>query len=100
MTQQDKPNYAMMGFLAITIGVVGLVGVFATYALPIPYERLLIAHHELAQGDAAKFVADAHALANRLRLLIVVVTVVAAVFGVALMGAGRRVPPTTREPTP
>lgn len=90
MSGSSKPNFALMGFLAITIGIVGLVGVFATFALPIPYERLLIAHPEITAGAGGKLVADAHTLAGRLRFLIIVVTVVAAVFGVALMGAGRR----------
>lgn len=90
MAQPGKPNYALMGFLAISFGIVGLVGVFATYAIPIPYERLLLQHPELAAGTGKKLLAEAHAVARRIRLLIVVATIAAALFGMALMGAAGR----------
>ncbi len=91
MTPTNTPNYALMGFLATSFGLVGLAGIFATYAIPIPYERLLLAHPTLAAGAGRALVAEAHAIAGRLRLLIAVATVAAALFGAGLMGAaGRR----------
>jgi hypothetical protein len=35
------PNYAMMGFLAATIAILGMTGVMATYVTPLPLERAL-----------------------------------------------------------
>ncbi|MDE2332949.1 MAG: hypothetical protein KGK10_00250 [Rhodospirillales bacterium] len=93
MQAQRKPDFSLMAFLAISFGVVGLVGVFATYAIPIPYERLLAQHPQLASGAGRQLVAEAHATASRIRLLIGVATVAAALFGMGLMGAaGRRAP--------
>lgn len=80
-----------MGFLAVSFGLVGLAGIFATYAIPIPYERLLLAHPALAAGAGRTLVAEAHAVAGRIRLLIAIATVAAALFGMGLLGAaGRR----------
>ena len=97
MAQQGRPNYSLMAFLAVSFGVVGLVGVFATYAIPIPYERLVMQHPELAAGAGKALIAEAHAVAERIRLLIVIATVAAALFGMGLMGAGRgKAPPRGR----
>jgi hypothetical protein len=91
MRKQGNPNGSLMAFLAISFGIVGLVGVFATYAIPIPYERLLLQHPDLATGAGKTLIAEAHAAASRIRLLIVIATVAAALFGMGLMGAaGRR----------
>ena len=94
MTTRANPTASLMAFLAISFAVVGLVGVFATYAIPIPYERLLAQHPELAAGAGRTLVREAHATATRIRLLVVIATVAAALFGMALMGAaGRRAGP-------
>ncbi len=120
-------------FLASAFLVVGLMGLFATFAAPLPLERALARETALDdalavagtpdQGaqleslrprldDSAAAVIDgsgdlrdriaaarvamhvqlqreADAIAGRLRLLIVVVTFVAALFGAIVLGAGR-----------
>ena len=87
----SRPSFSMMGFLATSFAVVGLVGIFATYAIPIPYERLLLAHPALAAGPGRALVTEAHAIAGRMRLLIGIATLAAALFGIALLGTtGRR----------
>ncbi len=120
-----------IAFLAMAFAVVGLVGVFATYAGPLPYERMMshdVALDEaLAAGDSkaaleplrerlgddadrviegkdplaarvamarganhAEMVHEADAIAFRLRLELVVVTIVAAVFGAVTLVAVTR----------
>ncbi len=120
-------------FLASAFLVVGLMGLFATFAAPLPLERALA--RETALDDALAIVGtpdqgaqleslrprlddsaaavidgsgdlrdriaaarvamrvrlqrEADAIAGRLRLLIVVVTCVAALFGAIVLGAGR-----------
>ncbi len=120
-------------FLAAAFLVVGLMGLFATFAAPLPLERALARETALddalaaagrpdqtarlealrdrldesapavidGSGDLRDRVAaarvamrlqlerEADAIAGRLRLLIVVVTLVAALFGAIVMGAGR-----------
>ena len=117
-----------MAFLAMTFGVVGLVGLFASYAAPIPLERALARDatmdEALAAGDSkpaleplrerlddsaalvidgpgalparvslaraamhAAFLTETKQTGTRLRLMILVVTVVGAVFGMVLLGA-------------
>ncbi len=120
-------------FLASAFLVVGLMGLFATFAAPLPLERALARETTLDDAlatagtpnqaaqlealrprldDSAATVIDgsgdlqgrvaaarvamrtqlqreADAIAGRLRLLIVVVTFVAALFGAIVMGAGR-----------
>jgi hypothetical protein len=94
MAQTGKPDFSLMAFLAMSFAVVGLVGIFATYAIPIPYERLLLQHPELAAGAGKALLTEAHATASRIRLLIAIATVMAALFGLALMGTtGRRATP-------
>ena len=125
-----------MAFLAMTFAIVGLVGLFASYAAPLPLQRAMARDATLDQalvagdskaaleplrdrlGDSAGTVIDgagplparvasaraamhaellheADAVASRLRLMLGVVTVVAAGFGVALLGAVARAPQRT-----
>ncbi|WP_158743398.1 hypothetical protein [Acidisphaera sp. L21] len=122
-----------MAFLAMTFAVVGLVGLFGSYAAPIPLERAMARDatldEVLATGDnkpalealrdrlddSAAVVIDGTApLAERvataraamhtallheseasgknLRLMIIVVTLVAALFGLIILGAVGRSP--------
>jgi CHASE3 domain sensor protein len=118
-----------IGFLAMAFAVVGMAGLFASYALPIaldraiaqtalldgagsPESRIVAALGEAAAqpilhsaaDDAAKLHAAAQAIlrqaaaeqdatALRLRWLIVVVSLMGAAFGAAVLGAGQRPPP-------
>ena len=120
-----------MAFLAMTFIVVGLTGVFASYAAPLPLQRAMardaaldaalatggdpaqlaplrdqlddsasavidgagpIAGRVAAARSAmrAELVAEADAVGARLRLMLVVITVVGAGFGAAILGAGTR----------
>ena len=120
-----------MAFLAMTFAVVGMVGLFAGYAAPIPLERAFARDatldEALAAGDAkpaleplrerlddsaelvidgpgplAARVATARAAMHaallqesdetgtRLRLMVAVVTVVGAVFGMVILGTVAR----------
>jgi hypothetical protein len=123
-----------MGFLAMAFAVVGLTGLFATFAAPLPLQRALARDQALDEllagsagpdlaatferlrprlaesGDAlsppggdmaariaserramhARFIAEADAAANRLRWLICIATVMAAVFGMAVLHIGSR----------
>ncbi len=36
-----KPNLATMGFLAVAFAMVGLIGLIASYAAPLPLERAM-----------------------------------------------------------
>ncbi len=118
----------------MAFAIVGLMGVFATFAGPLPLQRALARESVLSQAraiahrpDAAtalealrpaladsaaavlpwspdidqriareqaavrgRFAAEADALAVRLRWLMVLVTAMAAVFGVAVLHASRR----------
>ncbi|WP_114912343.1 hypothetical protein [Acidibrevibacterium fodinaquatile] len=129
---------SLIAFLTMAFIVVGLAGILATYAAPLPLARAL--HEEamiddalaaghaadidamaaaLGKNDEARFggaataaanragdlparaaalraalrqtmTAEAEAAAWRLRFLIIVATIAAALFGAALMGAARR----------
>ena len=120
-------------FLAMTFCIVGLVGLFATYAAPLPWERMqardAALDAALAAGDSkpglealrdrlddsapvvidgggplaervaaartamrAELMHEADAIGFRLRLELLVVTVVAAGFGAAILGAASRAP--------
>jgi hypothetical protein len=127
---------SLIAFLTMAFVVVGLAGILATYAAPLPLARAL--HEEamiddalaaghaadidamaaaLGKNDEARFggaptanragdlparaaalraalrqtmTAEAEAAAWRLRFLIIVATIAAALFGAALMGAARR----------
>jgi hypothetical protein len=122
-----------MGFLAMTFAVVGLTGVFVSYAAPLPLERVqqreaafdealapnltdaaradlrarlgedaapvLDGTGDLTQRVQAarvvardRFRAEATAVGTRLRLLLVVVTCAAGLFGVALLNVASRAP--------
>ncbi|MBV9785662.1 MAG: hypothetical protein JO264_17790 [Acidisphaera sp.] len=129
----ERAGAAWTAFLAMSFAVVGLTGVFATYAAPLPLERALHRDAALdatlaviaagadpraldalrpALGDSAEavlhgtgapasriraeraamhahFLAEARAEAAQLRLLIVVITVMAAIFGAVLLRIGR-----------
>ena len=137
-TPSRRPGASLIAFLAMAFAVVGLTGILATYAAPLPLARAL--HEEamlddalaggrvadidalaaaLGKNDEARFggtaaaaadhnadlptraaalraalrrtmTAEAKAAAWRLRFLIIVATTAAALFGAALMGAGRR----------
>lgn len=113
-----------IGFLAMAFAIVGLAGLFASYALPVALDRaiaqtVLLDGAGTAQarivaalgeagarpilqapdGEAAKLQAAARAIlrqaaaeqdatALRLRWLIVVVSIMGALFGAAVLGAG------------
>ena len=123
-----------IGFLVCAFAVVGLTGVFATYATPLPLiraEQREAAFDAVLQATATpdraaalealrpalgedadavitasggspagllalrtamreRFLKEADAVADRQRLLICVVTASGALFGVALLGLGRR----------
>jgi ActR/RegA family two-component response regulator len=122
-----------MAFLAMAFVVVGLVGLFASYAAPLPLQRAMARDatldEALATGgqkaaleplrerldDSAPLVIDgtgpiagrvaaaraamhaslmheADAVGDRLRLELLVVTVVAAAFGAVVIGAVARAP--------
>src|SRR5665213_872457 len=54
------PNLATMGFLAVAFAMVGLIGLVASYAAPLPLERALARDAALdavlaTGGDAAAF---------------------------------------------
>lgn len=48
-----SPNYALMGFLAAAIAVLGMLGVMATYIAPLPLERAMARDAALDQAQAA-----------------------------------------------
>ena len=127
-------SLAASGFLAMCFAIVGLVGVFATFAAPLPLYRAMLRDIALdealvalhgptpqaaldalklrldesaaaftplpANPDAtvsterramhARFHEEADATSYRMKLMIGIVTVMAAVFGAAITGLGRR----------
>jgi hypothetical protein len=56
-----------MAFIAITVGIVGLMGVFATYAAPLPLDRALARESALDEALAAAATPDAAARLQALR---------------------------------
>jgi hypothetical protein len=50
MTPMGKPNYSLIGFLAMAFAVVGLAGIMATYTVPVPLARAMA--REAALDDA------------------------------------------------
>jgi len=132
----DRPNAAAAGFLAMAFVIVGLAGIFGTYAAPVPLgralrreavldkvlaaaampdaaARLAALRPALGQGAAAvlegsgtleqrvarerarlqgRAAAESAAVGARLRLLIGIATLAAAIMGVAMLGLGRRAP--------
>jgi hypothetical protein len=129
----QKPDPTWFAFLAMAFLVVGLTGLFASYAAPLPLARALArdaaldaAQEALAAPDPAaalealrprlgdsaaallpaggdmpariaaerramhaRLEAEADATASRLRMLIMVVTVMAGAFGAVILGAAR-----------
>jgi hypothetical protein len=127
-------DFNRVAFVAVAFLVVGLMGVFATYAAPLPLERAMAREAALdAVLDAARtpnpeaamaalkarlddsagvlaggtagiaarvaaerlamrerFAAEAAATGLRLRWLIVMVTLMGAVFAITMMGSGAR----------
>ncbi len=136
----DRPSGGAAGFLAMAFVIVGLAGIFATYAAPVPLARALREEAVLDQvlaasgkaagkadsaaeltrlrpllGERAASVlegpgtlearvaaerarltahveAEQAAVGARLRLLIIVATIAAGIFGLAMLGVGRRGP--------
>jgi hypothetical protein len=129
-----------MAFLAMTFMVVGLTGLFASFAAPLPLQRAMARDAALDEALAsggkpevlaglrdrlddsaaevidgtgpietrvntaraamrAELLHDSEAVAERLRWLVVIVTVAGAIFGAAVVGASRpkEVPPTTSQ---
>ncbi len=130
-------SFTFTAFLAMCFAIVGLVGVFGTFAAGLPMRRELAREHTLdeaqlalhapnpqaalealkprlddsapallplpADPDAAlagerqamraRFLAEAEATTYRMELMIMIVTVMAAVFGAAVMAFSRRAPP-------
>ena len=126
-------NYTWMLFLLFCFAVVGMTGLFATYAAPTPLERAMLREAALDAllaapnpataealrdrlGESAKvvlpldnglpervarerremrarFLAEAEEGAHRLRALIGIVTLMAAAFGIAILGIAHRPAP-------
>lgn len=93
-------------FLAVCFAVVGLAGGFALYAAPVPLQRALAQGAALDQallaGEAPATVVreraavreqaerEEAAVTARIRLMLAVVTVMAGLFGIGVMGLARR----------
>ncbi len=127
-------RYSIIGFIAMCYGIIGLVGIFASFAVPVPLARAVareaaldaaqIALHsadpkaglealKLRLDDSydaltplpadpdraianervamrARLVADSAAIAERMRWMIIIITILAGGFGIALSGGGRK----------
>lgn len=87
-----------VGFLAACFVVLGLAGVFATFAIPLPYERTLARLGASAGGDAVAAFSDAAAeaqgIAVRIRFLLGILTVMCALFGALVVRGAQRRPGT------
>jgi hypothetical protein len=132
--RRSNNSFAAAGFLAMCFAIVGLVGIFATFAAPLPFYHAMV--RDVALDDALvalrgpnpqadikalaprldesarafdplpanaeqavsteraamhqRFREEADATAYRMKLMIGIVTVMAAVFGAAITGLGRR----------
>ncbi|HTU56727.1 MAG TPA: hypothetical protein VMF62_22420 [Acetobacteraceae bacterium] len=62
-----RPSFSAAGFLAMAFVVVGLAGIFATYAAPVPFGRALAREAVLDQVLAASVAPDAQARLAALR---------------------------------
>ena len=128
--KKPHASYSLLAFLAMAFIIVGMTGIFSTYAIPVPLERALA--REAAFDDAAvavkgsnpeaalaamaprlddslpailkatgsyperiaaerlrqraRFALDAANLGYTLRLLLIVITLMATLFGLALAG--------------
>ena len=60
-------NYALMGFLAMAIAVVGLLGVVATVVTPLPLERAMARDATLDEVQAALGQPNAQQMVDALR---------------------------------
>lgn len=130
-----RPSGGAIGFLAMAFVIVGLAGIFASYAAPVPLARAFRKEAALDQvlaaagkpdeaaefarlrpvlgtaasvlkgpgtlearvaAERARLMADVTAeqasVGARLRLLIIVATIAAGLFGIAMLGIGRRTP--------
>lgn len=127
-------NYGVLGFIAMSYVIVGLIGGFATFAVKLPHDRSLareaaldaalatngdqaaLAALEKRLGDSApalkgataadlparvaaertamraRFRVEADDLAFRLRIVIAMITISAAGFGLAMAGTVRKRP--------
>jgi len=125
---------SLVGFLAMCFVIVGLVGLFASFAAPLPLQRALTREHTLDEAEAAlagpnpqaaiaalkdrlddsapaliplpadahaaiqaervamraRFLSDSDVVNTRMRWMIIIVTVMSAIFGVAITGFGLR----------
>ena len=133
---QRGTNFNMLAFVGMAFLIVGLIGVFTTYAAPLPLEREVareatldaalaaakgpnpdtaLAALKIRLDDSAgvlaggpdgieariaaerpamreRFLAESAATALRLRWLIVVATIMAAIFAMTMMGGAVRKP--------
>eukprot|EP01037_Dinobryon_pediforme_P008880 gene8880-8969_t len=132
--RRPSNSFAATGFLVMCFAIVGLVGIFATFAAPLPLYRAMLRDTALddalvamqgPQPEAAlaalkprlddsaaafspmpadpaaavagerqamhrRFREEADATGHRMKLMIGIVTVMAAIFGAAITGLGRR----------
>ena len=132
--RRSNNSLAAAGFLAMCFAIVGLVGIFSTFAAPLPFYHAMVRDVALDDALAAlrgpnphadlkalaprldesarafdplpanaeqavaaertamhqRFRGEADAIAYRMKLMIGIVTVMAAVFGAAITGLGRR----------
>lgn len=131
-TPTRRLNYGVMGFIAMSYVIVGLIGGFSTFAVKLPHDRsaareaaldaalatnadpAALAALNKRLGDSAealkgataadlparvaaeraamrtRFRAEADDLAFRLRIVIAMITLSAAGFGLAMAGTARR----------
>lgn len=64
----NKPGYTWMAFLTMAFAIVGLMGLFATYAAPLPLQRALARDATLDEVLAATSRPDAQAAIEALRV--------------------------------
>ena len=115
MPERVRPSQGpWVAFLAMCFAVVGLAGLFASYAAPVPYERAFARIAALptitAQAPAEDIKArdailaeakqEAEAVASRIRLLLAVLTLMAGTFGcgVAVIMRRQAAPPLPGTP--
>jgi hypothetical protein len=97
-TMQDNLG-TWAGFLVACFLILGIAGLFAAFAAPVPYERALALGADPALREEA--LRDAAAVAYRLRLMMLVVTPICAATGVGILRlAMRQTPSRTGGQTP
>jgi hypothetical protein len=62
-----KPNYGLIGFLAMAFAVVGLAGIMATYVAPVPLARAMARETVLDEALAATAGSNPEAALEALR---------------------------------